>query len=202
VTATGSQPSTRPPGRPRSAEADEAILQATLGLLAETGYRALTMERVRERSGVGKATLYRRYGSKEELVRAAIVHLNADVPLPDDTGTMVGDFAATAQTILAGAARTGALTLMPRLLSDVAGDAEMHELFYEHLVEPRRKVVRAIVERAQARGEIRADIDPETAIDLMVGPFIYRVIIAGGDVTKLGDPAELLQTLVDGLRPR
>ena len=45
------------------------------------------MERVRERSGVGKATLYRRYGSKEELVRAAIVHLNADVPLPD-TGTM------------------------------------------------------------------------------------------------------------------
>ena len=93
--------STRPPGRPRSAEADEAILQAALELLAENGYRALTMERVRERSGVGKATLYRRYGSKEELVRAAIVHLNADVPLPD-TGSLVGDFAATAQTILAG----------------------------------------------------------------------------------------------------
>ena len=61
--------SARPPGRPRSAEADEAILRAALELLAEDGYRALTMERVRERSGVGKATLYRRYGSKEELVR-------------------------------------------------------------------------------------------------------------------------------------
>ena len=48
------------------------------------------MERVRERSGVGKATLYRRYGSKEELVRAAIVHLNADVPLPEDTGSRRG----------------------------------------------------------------------------------------------------------------
>jgi AcrR family transcriptional regulator len=193
---------TRPPGRPRSAAADEAILRAALELLAETGYSALTMERVRERSGVGKATLYRRYGSKEELVRAAIVHLNADVPLPDDTGTVVGDFAATAQTILAGAARTGALTLMPRLLSDVAGDAEMHDLFYEHLVAPRRKVVREIVERAQARGEIRADLDPEAAIDLMVGPFVYRVIIAGGDVSKIGNPAELLETLLEGLRPR
>jgi AcrR family transcriptional regulator len=202
LTATGSESPTRPPGRPRSAEADEAILQATLALLAETGYSALTMERVRERSGVGKATLYRRYGSKEELVRAAIVHLNSDIPLPDDTGTMVGDFAATARTILAGAARTGALTLMPRLLSDVAGDPELHDLFYEHLVEPRRRVVRGIIARAQERGEIRADIDPEVAVDLMVGPFIYRVIIGGGDVAKIGNPVEVLETLLDGLRPR
>ena len=179
---------TRPPGRPRSAEADEAILRAALELLAEDGYRALTMERVRERSGVGKATLYRRYGSKEELVRAAIVHLNSDIPMPDDTGSMVGDFAATAQTILAGAARTGALTLMPRLLSEVAGDPDMHALFSEHLVEPRRRVVRAIVERAKARGEIRADVDPELAVDLMVGPFIYRLIIAGGDPSEARQP--------------
>ena len=89
---------TRPPGQPRSAEADEAILQAALELLAESGYRSLTMERVRERSGVGKATIYRRYGSKEELVAAAIVHLNSDIPLPADTGSLQGDFAATAQT--------------------------------------------------------------------------------------------------------
>ena len=79
------------------AEADEAILRAALELLAENGYRALTMESVRERSGVGKATLYRRYGSKEELVAAAIVHLNSDIPLPEDTGSVAGDFAATAQ---------------------------------------------------------------------------------------------------------
>ena len=51
------------------------------------------MERVRERAGVGKATIYRRYGSKEELVRAAIVHLNADVPLPRTPASLAGDFA-------------------------------------------------------------------------------------------------------------
>ena len=192
----------RPPGRPRSAEADEAILRAALDLLAAEGYRALTMEGVRERSGVGKATLYRRYGSKEELIRAAIVHLNNDIPMPQDTGSLAGDFAATAQKILAGAARTGALALMPRLLSEVAGDPEMHALFSEHLVEPRRRVVRGIVERAKARGEIRSDVDSELAVDLMVGPFIYRLIIAGGDAAGVGDPAEVVGAVLAGLRPR
>ena len=194
--------SARPPGRPRSTEADEAILRAALDLLAEAGYRALTMEAVRERSGVGKATLYRRYGSKEELVRAAIVHLNADIPMPEDTGSVTGDFAVTAQTVLAGAARTGALTLMPRLLSEVTGDPDMHALFSEHLVEPRRRVVRGIVERAKSRGEIRADVDTDVAVDLMVGPFVYRMIISGGDPTAIGDPAELLRAVLAGLRPR
>ncbi|WP_053225962.1 TetR/AcrR family transcriptional regulator [Solirubrobacter soli] len=192
----------RPPGRPRSAEADVAILHAALELLAAHGYAALTMEAVREKSGVGKATLYRRYGSKEELVRAAIVHLNSDIPLPDDTGSVAGDFAATAANVLAGAARTGALTLMPRLLSEVAGDAEMHALFHEHLVEPRRRVVRGIVERAKARGEIRADVDSDLAVDLMVGPFIYRLIISGGDAAAIGNPAEVLEAVMGGLRPR
>jgi AcrR family transcriptional regulator len=192
----------RPPGRPRSAQADVAILHAALELLAANGYAALTMEAVRERSGVGKATLYRRYGSKEELVRAAIVHLNADIPMPDDTGSVAGDFAATAANVLAGAARTGALTLMPRLLSEVTGDPEMHALFHEHLVEPRRRVVRGIVERAKGRGEIRSDVDTDVAVDLMVGPFIYRMIISGGDPAAIGNPAELLSAVLEGLRPR
>jgi AcrR family transcriptional regulator len=192
----------RPPGRPRSAKADVAILHAALELLAAHGYGALTMEAVRERSGVGKATLYRRYGSKEELVRAAIVHLNSDIPMPEDTGSVAGDFAATAANVLAGAARTGALTLMPRLLSEVAGDPEMHALFHEHLVEPRRRVVRGIVERAKARGEIRADVDADLAVDLMVGPFIYRLIISGGNREAIGNPAEVLRAVLEGLRPR
>ena len=193
---------TRPPGRPRSAQADEAILRATLDLLAEDGYRALTMERVRERSGVGKATIYRRYASKEELVRAAIVHLNAEIPVPEDRGSLAGDFAATARTILAGAKRTGALYLMPRLLSEVVDDPDMHALFSAHLVEPRRRVVRAIVERGKARGEVRKDLDTELAIDLMVGPIIYRLIMAGGELERLGDPVEVLGAVLDGLRPR
>ena len=126
------------------------------------------------------------------------MHLNSDIPMPEDTGSVAGDFAATAQTIIAGAARTGALTLMPRLLSEVVGDPEMHALFSEHLVEPRRRVVRGIVERAKARGEIRADVDTDVAVDVMVGPMIYRLIIAGGKASGLGDPAEVLEAVLAG----
>jgi AcrR family transcriptional regulator len=197
-----SQAVSRPPGRPRSAAADRAILGAALELLAEDGYRGLTMERVRERAGVGKATLYRRYGSKEELVRAAIAHLNADVPLPEDTGSLVGDFAAVARAVLAGAEATSAFDVMPRLLADVARDPEMHALFSEHLVAPRRRVVRAILERAVARGEVRADADLELATDLVIGPIVYRVILTGGDPRQLGDPLEIVRTALAGLSPR
>ena len=111
--------SARAPGRPRSVEADEAILRAALELLVSDGYRGLTMEAVRERSGVGKATLYRRYGSKDELVRAAIVHLNYDLPLPDDTGSLEGDFAAVATAALGAAAAVDGFNLMPPVLPEM-----------------------------------------------------------------------------------
>ena len=198
-TATGAQ---RSIGRPRDERADRSILRATLELMAENSAHDLRVDDVATRARVGKATIYRRYSSKEELVAAAIAHLNSDIPLPADTGSIQGDFAATAQLVLAGAAKTGALTLMPRLLSEVVGEPEMHALFHEHLVEPRRRVVRGIVERAKARGEIRQDVDTELAIDLMVGPFIYRLIIAGGDEAGIGSPVDLLNTVLAGLTPR
>ena len=65
-------------------------MRATLEVLVTDGYRALTMEKVRARAGVGKATIYRRYGSKEELVKAAVEHLHQDLPVPEDTGSLRG----------------------------------------------------------------------------------------------------------------
>jgi AcrR family transcriptional regulator len=192
----------RGPGRPRSAAADEAILRATLELLASDGYRGLTMEAVRDRAGVGKATIYRRYGSKEELVRAAITHLNYDLPLPEDTGSLEGDFAAVASAALTGAEVVGTFSLMPRLLAEVVDEPELHAIFYAQLVEPRRRIIRELVRRAMARGEVRPDVDVDLAVDLMVGPMIYRVILAGGDPAKLGDPVDVLRGALEGLRPR
>src|SRR6478735_7120611 len=61
--------------------------------MMEVGYRGLTMESVRERAGVGKATIYRRWSSKEELVRDAIAYMHDDVAAPD-TGSLRGDFRA------------------------------------------------------------------------------------------------------------
>jgi AcrR family transcriptional regulator len=187
----------RRPGRPRSAAADGAIIQATLELLLDHGYRGLTMEQVRARSGVGKATLYRRYGSKQELVTAVVRHLNQDIPVPD-TGTVRDDILAVAGSVLAAAARVGAATFMPRMLAESAGDAEMHAIFYENLVAPRRAVMAEVLRRGIERGELRADLDVELAIDVLTGPWIYRLLISGGDMKDM-KPQALLDLVLGGI---
>jgi AcrR family transcriptional regulator len=198
-----SAPATRPPGRPRSPAADTAIVRATLEVLVSEGYRALTMEQVRARAGVGKATLYRRYGSKEELVKAAVAHMHGDLTVPPDTGSLRGDFQVVVDEILAAAQVTGALTFMPRVLAEVAGDREMHAIFFDALVAPRRKVLETILRRAVARGEVREDADLDLAIDLIVGPMIYRVVITGGEVEGIAErPMQVLETVLAGLSPR
>jgi AcrR family transcriptional regulator len=198
-----SETAARTPGRPRSAEADQAIVRAALELLVADGYRALTMEKVRERSGVGKATLYRRYGSKEELVRGVVEHMHQQLPVPEDSGSLQGDFAAVARQALLNAQSTRFATFMPRVLAEVAHIPELQAIFYDALVQPRRDTLEAILRRAIERGEIRADVDVELAIDVLAGPMIYKVIITGGDLERMaGMPARVLELVMDGLRPR
>ena len=189
----------RRPGRPRSAVADASIVRATLELLLDDGYRALTMEQVRARAGVGKATLYRRYGSKQELVTDAIRHLNQPLDTPD-TGTVREDILAVARSVMAGAERVQFASFVPRLLAEAAGDTEMHAIFYENLVAPRRAVMGDVLRRGVERGELHADLDVELAIDIVTGPWVYRLLISGGDpaVYRL-DPAALLDLILGGL---
>lgn len=193
----------RRPGRPRSAAADAAIVRATLELMMESGYRALTMEQVRARAGIGKATLYRRFGSKQELVAHAIRHLNQPIARPD-TGSTRSDVLAVARSVQAGAERVGFASFVPRLLADAAGDPEMHAIFYENLVAPRRAVMGEVLRRGVARGELRADLDVELAIDLVTGPWVYRLLIAGGDPEAVyrTDPTALLDLVLEGIAPR
>ena len=199
--APGSGP--RTPGRPRSAAADVAIIRATLEILVADGYRALTMERVRERAGVGKATVYRRYGSKAELVTAAVAHLHQELPLPDDTGSLRGDFGEVAKAAVEGADAAQWITFMPRMLAEVAQEPELRDLFYAALVQPRRSVIETVLRRGVERGEVRADVDLELAVDLITGPMIYRIIITGGDLTQIaGRPMQILEAVLEGLRPR
>jgi AcrR family transcriptional regulator len=194
---------TRRPGRPRSAAADAAIVRATLELLLEDGYRGLTMEQVRARAGVGKATLYRRYGSKQDLVTAAIRHLNQPLELPD-TGSVRADILGFARSLSAGAERVEFASFSARLLAESAGDPEMHAIFYENLVAPRRAAVGEALRRGVARGELRPDLDIELAIDVLTGPWVYRLLISGADATAIhgADPSGLLDLLLQGLAAR
>ena len=191
----------RPPGRPRSERSHLAIVQATLELLVEVGYERLTMEQVQRRAGVGKATIYRHWTSKAELVKEAIQHLSAELPVPN-TGSLAADFAAVARTALAIAKDRNAALLMPRLLAEAGGDEELHAIFSAQLVEPRRRVLRTVLERARDRGELRADADLELTIDMLIGPVIYRFLITGGDLTPAAAQVpRVLAALLEGLSP-
>jgi AcrR family transcriptional regulator len=156
---------------------------------------------VRARAGVGKATIYRRWSSKGQLVRDAIVFMHDDLKAPD-TGSLRGDYEGMASLVRSAARRAGAATLMPRLLGDVANDPQLRAIFYDNLVEPRRAQMRAVLQRAVARGEIRDDVDIELIIDLFAGPVVYRLLITGGDYVQLPAVDEQLDALLNGLAPR
>jgi hypothetical protein len=125
-------------------------------------------------------------------------HLNQGVTAPD-TGSLLGDWEALAGAVLAAAQTTQSAVFMPRLLAESAGDPELHRIFYENLVHPRRAALREVLERAVERGELRPDLDLELVIDALTGPVIYRLLLSRGDVEQLASPAELLALLMRGL---
>jgi Tetracyclin repressor-like, C-terminal domain len=101
--------------------------------------------------------------------------------------------------VLGAARATRATVLLPRLLAESADDPELHAIFYENLVRPRRTALLEVLRRAVARGELREDVDLELAVDLLTGPYIYRLLITAGDVEALFPPRQLLDALMRGL---
>lgn len=168
----------RAPGRPRSAEADDAILEAAIELFAETGYQGFTVEAVAARAGVGKATVYRRYSCKVELIAAACRAYSDLGREPPDTGTFRTDLRAVLDSLADVLTASSVGRVMPTLVADRARipelDAEMRALVRE-----KRRRHRAVVERAIARGELRPDVDPELVIDALLGPVFYRFLVSG-----------------------
>jgi AcrR family transcriptional regulator len=163
----------RAPGRPRSERADRAILEATLDLLArESGVAGVSMEAVAARAGVGKTTIYRRWPSKEALIVDALGAAKA--PLPEPAGVSAReDLTEIARAL---AAERGGRHL--RCFYNVLGSAEKHPELYarykKDIIEPRRAIVRDVLRRGVATGELRADLDVEVAMSMLVGSLTPR----------------------------
>ncbi len=157
----------RRPGRPRDAGADRAILDATTELLADGGIAGLSMDMVAKRAGVGKATIYRRWQSKEELVLDAMGVAPPVIPLPD-TGTVRGDLVAYATALARkfGAAPTS--DILPHLIEAACYDERLRTLLQEY-TRLRQQTVRTIFQRGYERGEFTDDDDRELIVDLMMG---------------------------------
>lgn len=166
---------TRPAGRPRDPSCDTKIIQATLALLADDGYDGVTMEAVAARAGVGKATLYRRYAGKEALVVDALATVTDTVArvarggLRDDLVALV---ASTVRTTSSPAGR-----LLPRLVSAAVDNPSLLERYRQQVITPRRQRFAEVLLAGIRSGELRADLDVEHTIDLLVGPVLYRSLL-------------------------
>ena len=168
------------PIRPRvEGEREDEILDATLALLVEVGYDRLTMDAVAKRSRASKATLYRRWETKASLAIDALLRAKGapHVELPD-TGTLRGDLLATfcGPKGPAGHAGTRALAAVVTALSS---DPEFAAVFRERFIAPKLAVSAEIYQRAQARGEIRDDVDLEVIGPALAGILLHRAFVMG-----------------------
>jgi AcrR family transcriptional regulator len=191
----------RPIGRPREERADRAILQAALELMAEQGVRDLRMDEVADRAGVGKATIYRRYRSKEELVAATIATLvSTSITLPD-TGSTRTDLLSLMRSAVALYSGSVEAALMPSLVDAMSRDPDLARTVREAFLAGRRAALREVLERGVERGDLRADFDRELALDVLGGPLFYRLLITGGPIDEqlAEDVADLV---LAGFAPR
>lgn len=165
-------------GRPRSEQAHQAILDATISLLAEVGFSALTVESIATRAGVGKATIYRRWPSKLPLVAEAFGGLPA---LEDvDTGDLRNDLVTMLRRYLQAFHATPLAEVLPSLAGERAHNPELDVL--DSVLKGRRQPLMAAFERALERGELSPDLDLELAADLVVGPIAVRLYFTGGRI--------------------
>jgi AcrR family transcriptional regulator len=170
-------------GRPRDARADRAIVAAALELMAEHGVRDLRMEDVAARAGVGKATIYRRYRSKDELVTATVRTLVSEITVPD-TGSTRGDLLGLMRDAVNVYGRSLEAAAMPSLVEAMSRDAELARSVREGFLAARRAALRVVLERGVERGDLRSDLDFDLALDVLGGPLFYRLLITGGPIDE------------------
>jgi AcrR family transcriptional regulator len=184
------------PGRRRDPSRDTDILQAALDVLAETGYDGMTIDMVAARAGAGKATVYRRWSSKADLVVDAVAcmkrsQLDAD-HLPD-TGTLRGDLVAMIKTpAIEDTERK--LRVMAGLMPVLARDPDLAIAVNAAIVEPRAEINRTLMRRAADRGEISPDADIDTVALVTPSMAAYRVLVLRRPVDR-----EFLLSLIDGV---
>ncbi|WP_419704299.1 TetR/AcrR family transcriptional regulator [Promicromonospora sp. NFX87] len=181
-------------GRKRDHTRDPEILEVALDVLAETGYDGMTIDMVATRAKAGKATLYRRWPSKADLVLDAVVCMKSrdiDLDALPDTGTLRGDLVAMIKTPTIRESERK-LKVMAGIASMIARSPELAAAAQNALVEPRASISRTFFRRAIERGEISADVDVEQLCMISPAMVAYRVLMLGKPVDR-----EFLVSMID-----
>lgn len=163
-------------GRPRESRVDHAVLQATRQLLDEKGYDGLTVDGVAALAGVGKAAIYRRYGSKAEMVFAASVH-GLDENPPGDTGSLRGDLLALARLIHHNLTRSAAGQAAPALIAELTRNPDLVARFHRTFLAKQHSDFAALLDRAVRRGELAQRADP-ALVHLLVSGALFAALTA------------------------
>lgn len=163
-------------GRPRDPEAEPRIRRYAVQLLLERGFDGMTVDDVAEAAGVGKATIYRRWASKELLANDAMADL-FDLEIPDaDTGSIAGDLLEVYRTALAFANTERGLALIRLAVAEANRDQRSAQI-YRDVLDRRIELTAAALDRARSRGEkIRSTADPVLMVEWMAGVFVVRAL--------------------------
>jgi AcrR family transcriptional regulator len=167
--------------RPRSEEAHQAALDATVELLLESGVEGLTLEEVAARSGVAKSTLYRHFGTKEQLIASAARRCVIQHPTPD-SGDLAEDLHFLFERYTQAEEEQRVPDLLPMLLDAAGRDPALHAVLTDLLTEKRRPI-RTVLQLAQLRGEISPTLDLDVAMAMIIGPFVHRRTVDKKPVT-------------------
>ena len=175
--------STRPTGRPRDARTDRAIVSAALELMAERGVHAVRMDDVAQRAGVGKAAMYRRYRSKDEMVIDAVATLVNEIEIPDtgSTRTDLMAFMGQAVELYSGSL---AAQLMPTVVEEMRRNTGLASTVRDGFLARRRAALRAVLDAGIRRGDLSHDLDVELVLDIFGGTIFYRLLITGGAIDE------------------
>lgn len=184
VTGMQSRISAPRTGRPRSAAADAAILAATRAALVELGWSKLTLGDVATRAGVAKTTLYRRWAGKNELVVDAVAELFDELQLPD-RGSLAADIEGVVLQFAAILSRPEAKTALMAVVAESTRDEPLRERIRTSIVDRQKCLVLEGRARAQLRGELPPEPDPESAartvdliFDVVAGAVVHRTLVS------------------------
>lgn len=190
----------RPRGRPRSARAHRAILEAAIALFVEQGYEAMSIEGVAARAGVGKTTIYRRWSSKEDLVVDAIEEVLLEVEVVD-TGSLRDDLVRILVQMQTTLASSRAGEAFPRMVAEIASASPLGRRYLERVVAQRLVMLGAILSGGAERGELPAGADLDVARGMLVGPLILWRLIGRLSAEGVQGRAEaIVDTVLAGLR--
>lgn len=190
----------RKPGRPREQRADRAIVNSTLELFADEGYHALSLEAVAVAAGVSKATIYRRWPGKRELVLDALAALNDDFPAPADAASdrSTRELLMTALHHIASRdADSLSGRIMPRMMTYRVSQPDLYAEYFDRVIMPRRQWLFAVLRRGIERQELRADLDVALAAAALIGPIMLELHNAGRLAAAM--PDKLMDLLWPGL---